>query len=848
MALELITGPANAAKARWILDGYRARRNADPILVVPTLADVEHYRRELAQAGAVMGTRVERFAGLVGEIALRAGVTDQPIGPAARRRLLAAAVERTTLHSLESSSRTPGFLTGLERLVAELEAARVTPARLAVALTAWAGADPRRRDHGRDVVGLLRAYHSLLDRLGRPDAELHAASALDALRLAPARWRGTPVYFYGFDDLTTLELDAVETLARVVDAPVTFSLSYEPGREAFAGRAGTHEALSALAQRREALPASPDHYAPSSRAALHHLERSLFEPVRERVEPGDAVRLLEGGGERAELELVAAEIRGLLDAGADPEDVAVVVRSSDPAHALVGPILDSFGIPHSGASETTFGRTALGAGLLALLRSALPGGSASDLLAWLRTPGLLERRELADRLEATVRRRGLVTAMEAREAWEAERFSLDAVDRVANAAGRGAVALLECVRNELESLFAAPRRRRAAILDELETPDARALGVARRALDELIWLVGRDRSLAPTPVALHDSLSELGVLEGVQRTPGSVAVVEPLTLRARRVRALFICGCQEGIFPAAEHGEPFFSDLDRLEIARASGLLLAREADPLRQERHLFYALVSRPEEVLCLSYRTTDDEGSAQVRSLFLDDVADQLAPGWRERRRLRLLGTVGWPEGEEPTPAARERSRALRGPRARERPIEPIADGRVTAALAARPAWSASSLELWASCPVRWFVERFLSARPLEPDPEPMIRGSLSHAVLESTLRRLGEETGSARIEPGKLARARELMLQALAEHAPRFPVSPVPQRRQAALRRLEVDLGRYLDYAARCGTSFEPRTSSWSSASSRVRNMKARRGARQTTVPSATRLWSSAPMVAV
>src|SRR5450759_134481 len=105
MALELIPGPANAAKARWILDGYRARRNADPILVLPTLADVEHYRRELAQAGAVMGTRVERFAGLVGEIALRAGVTDQPIGPAARRRLLAAAVERTTLHSLESSSR-----------------------------------------------------------------------------------------------------------------------------------------------------------------------------------------------------------------------------------------------------------------------------------------------------------------------------------------------------------------------------------------------------------------------------------------------------------------------------------------------------------------------------------------------------------------------------------------------------------------------------------------------------------------------------------------------------------------------------------------------------------------------
>src|ERR1700738_5282397 len=121
MALELITGPANAAKARHILDSYRARLSEDPLLVVPTLADVEHYRRELSRTGAVLGVRVERFAGLVAEIARRAGVTDQPIGAAARRRLLATAVGRTKLRSLASSSSTPGFLTGLQRLVAELE-------------------------------------------------------------------------------------------------------------------------------------------------------------------------------------------------------------------------------------------------------------------------------------------------------------------------------------------------------------------------------------------------------------------------------------------------------------------------------------------------------------------------------------------------------------------------------------------------------------------------------------------------------------------------------------------------------------------------------------------------------
>jgi hypothetical protein len=60
--LTLVTGPANAEKARVVLDGYRAalRRGQEPILVVPTFADVERYRAELAAGGVVFGGRVVR--------------------------------------------------------------------------------------------------------------------------------------------------------------------------------------------------------------------------------------------------------------------------------------------------------------------------------------------------------------------------------------------------------------------------------------------------------------------------------------------------------------------------------------------------------------------------------------------------------------------------------------------------------------------------------------------------------------------------------------------------------------------------------------------------------------------
>ena len=158
-------------------------------------------------------------------------------------------------------------------------------------------------------------------------------AALDELRRTPARWGATPVLFYGFDDLTRLQLDAIETLGRVVGARVTVSLTYEPGRTAFAGRAATFAALAPMADEHRRLVARAEYYAPASRRALSHLERSLFEPEVSREDPAGALRLLEGGGERAELELVAREIGQLLDDGVPAEEIAVVVRSSAAAGA-----------------------------------------------------------------------------------------------------------------------------------------------------------------------------------------------------------------------------------------------------------------------------------------------------------------------------------------------------------------------------------------------------------------------------------------------------------------------------------------------------------------------------------
>jgi ATP-dependent helicase/DNAse subunit B len=104
-----------------------------------------------------------------------------------------------------------------------------------------------------------------------------------------------------------------------------------------------------------------------------------------------------------------------------------------------------------------------------------------------------------------------------------------------------------------------------------------------------------------------------------------------------------------------------------------------------------------------------------------------------------------------------------------------------------------------------VKWFVERLLRPAALEPDPEPMLRGDLAHRVLEDTLRAL---SAGGPLTPERLDEARALLRAALDARADDATISPNPERRRSALRRLEADLLRYVEQAARGHSAFAPR----------------------------------------
>ena len=786
-----------------MLGGLRARLADDPILLVPTFGDVEHAQRELAERGAVFGARVLRFGWLFQEIARRAGYGERTASEVQRELIVEEAVHAASLDVLAESATQPGFVRAAARFVAELGRSMVDPARFTRALRDWAGDGPRRA-YAEEVAALYRGYRAGLDRAGVVDADLFAWRALDALRSDPDAWGGTPLFVYGFDDFTPLELDALETISGRCGADVKVSLPFEPGREAFRATARIRQELLIRGADELALEPVDVHYAEGSREALHQLERRLFEAPGEPVDPGAAICFHSAGGQRAEVELAAARILELLREGTEPGDVAVVFRRPNSYASLLEQVFGAYGIPYSIDRRIPFGHTGIGRGLLALIRCASLGGSADDLFAYLRTPGRLRVTGLADRLEAAVRREGAHSAAQARELWERDNFELGELDRLARA--RDAAAFVAELEQRLGSLFAAPHERQAAVLHGPELEEARALREGQAALTALrdVLRPGGAGGGRVDAARVHRVLEQLEVHVGDNPQPDRVQVATPEAIRARRFEAVFVCGLQEGEFPRGATPEPFLSDEDRRAIASATGLVLPVREDALDRERYLFYVCASRAERLLVISSRSSDEEGNPQAESFFVEDAREQLA---EPQLRKRSLSDVTWTPEQAPTAAEWDRALAAAGPRREERVAGPLTCAALLEELGKRQAVSAGALERFADCPVKWLVEDLLRPDALEPDPEAMVRGNYAHNVLEATYRRVGEETGERRVTPANLGRAEQILLQELRAQRSGFTISPKETRVKAAARRLEFDLLRHLRGEARSDSRFQP-----------------------------------------
>jgi ATP-dependent helicase/nuclease subunit B len=352
----------------------------------------------------------------------------------------------------------------------------------------------------------------------------------------------------------------------------------------------------------------------------------------------------------------------------------------------------------------------------------------------------------------------------------------------------------------LESLARLLRRyisRPEPILDALD-------GLKR--FDALGGAVAHDRFLGIVWEALDTLRSDevLGTPKGAFARRG-VNVLDVNSLRHLRFRAVAILGLAERSFPSPPRQDPLLLDHERVALNEAGPApvpLRARGADP---EPLQFAMGVAAARERLMVTYpRKSAGEGRPQLPSVFFRAVAEAMT-GERvsaenvdtlDARLYRRVpgGSIG-SRGETPELSGSEYDRTLLEQHPDVgRALLTSREPRIARALDARAAafsreltvfdavltdsgrermqskWdparplSPSSLETYARCPHRYFLESVLRLKPVE-EPEAVIRisaldrGSLIHTILERFLAEPPEE-GLLLHGPGEAARLRSIV----------------------------------------------------------------------------------------
>ena len=464
-------------------------------------------------------------------------------------------------------------------------------------------------------------------------------------------WDSTPVLVYGFEDLSGVQWRLLEALA----AAPTSASRCRTSRPSRVRGARAHGERSRCARR------PPDRGAPGAgvvRLAVAGAPRTRAvhgcgRPSRSRSTV--AVRFLEAAGTRAALELVGAEILGLLRERVPAEEIAVVCPSVESRLASIETAFGALGVPHVFENVLRLGRTPFGRALLGLCRFAWLEGDRADLYRFLRSPYSGIPRQRVDMVEGRLRGRAV---------WAPDRVEEETLRLLGHR-----IPALDRLREE-------PAVRSRAIRAVAPGCCAAAWGLERPPLEDAAGLrspgrgerpAGARRAGAGRPRRRRRARGAGPGRSSRSRSPprapvaGRVRVLDLLRARTRRFRVVFVLGLEEGVLPRRASDSPFLTDEQRRR-ARGSS---ARQRGCFAPTRSAAIAICSTrpargPGSVCTSSAKRRPTRAARSSRARSGKRCVARFASADVERfTRRRPLSALSWELHLAPT--ERERLRAV-------------------------------------------------------------------------------------------------------------------------------------------------------------------------------------------
>ena len=482
------------------------------------------------------------------------------------------------------------------------------------------------------------------------------------------------IFYYGFYDLTQIQVDFFYAVARHYPTTLFFPLlAAKPSHEAWRFAARFYERYVQGHNTESAQELSPN-------AALPAAAR-LFDDDKERkysdLPRQWHCRIVDTFGIRDEVATAAKEILKLVDDGKIKfHEIGVVARSLESYGRAIKDIFHQHRVPLAGTIEEPLGQFPLTKAVILLLN--LPAkeflrGQVIDLLSSpyfklqniagdqsLPRPDLwdLATRELAicKGVAEWRRLRRYSHDLELRQ------ISDDDEPRVIRIAVKQLASLADIVETLVADLMQLPpqaswRQYAAAwkillkkYLGIAPVTDMTAPGIdsgpGAGILDVLDQLAGLDS--VENRVALSDFSHtfqhwlERSSVTDDRRNSDGVMVLNATAARGLSFRALFVLGMNEGVFPRTIREDAFLRDRDREVLERDLGYKVSQKLAAFDEEKLLFTLLVGAAQERLYCSFQRSDDSGRALAPSWYVDELKRALNGNGRQSETVSIPRSV--------------------------------------------------------------------------------------------------------------------------------------------------------------------------------------------------------------
>ncbi len=682
LAVQFILGPAGSGKSTYVMQTVaqelKKNNRKKIILMVPEQATFCYQYELITQYGlsGVMTLEILSFQRLARTVMQETGgLARQNIDELGKllilRRILQQ--EHTQFPYLSRSVNRPGYLLKLGDTIQELKRYQISSHTLQQSIVQNDLPQTVFSNKLQELSNLYSQYDAFLaqEYLDSEETLNVLLNCLDHTELL----RDTEIWVDEFYDFTPQEFAILGKLmqhAKNVHIVLPMDLDCDnPGRKAvFHNISSSYTKLRNIAMEHHVsiLPdqvfASPIHR--TGHDDLYFLEQQYFAVGNQKYNaPVERIALVQGQNRMSEVDFVARTIRRLCrEEGYGYNEIGIFTRGEQ-YELLLETVLTDYDIPYFIDHKETVRQHPLTELLLAAFEIVQSHWSYQSVFRFLKCGLLSYESNLVDFLENYVLQYGIKGSTWYRaDAWnygldDENKALIDQLNQLRCNIAAPLYAFSQAVQGEhtaseiIVALYAMmeayqiPNQLERMCNIAMEHQMLETAQMHQQIWDKIIHIFDQITQLLQDTMLSADAFAvilqsavqnlDLGLL------PSSLDQVFVGVLahsRARNLKAVFVLGLNEGVFPAKSLQDGFFNDMEK-HLLRDMGIALSPDSSTqIYDEQFLIYLALTRASDKLFFSYSLSDEEGKALRPSIVVDRL-HRIFPQLKE-------DVVQWPPDE--------------------------------------------------------------------------------------------------------------------------------------------------------------------------------------------------------